>query len=190
MKYELKKRAERQSETRRRIVEAAVALHTEVGPARTTISAIAERAGVQRHTVYSHFPEERELFMACSGLFIELHPPPDPGTLTATEDGGRRLRAGLAALYAWYDENADLLGSVLRDAEIHDLTRAIAQEQFGTLRTRLHEVVAAGLPAGSARRDAVLFVATSFWTWRTLGREQGLTPGEAADVAAAMVLGV
>ena len=65
-RYELKERARRQAETKQRIVEAAVALHTSVGPARTTISAIAERAGVERHTVYAHFPDERTLFRACS----------------------------------------------------------------------------------------------------------------------------
>src|SRR4051794_12132306 len=80
-KYELRKRAERQQETRHRIVEATVALHTEVGPARTSVSAIAERAGVQRHTVYSHFPDERQLVMACSGLHLEWRPLPDPEPL-------------------------------------------------------------------------------------------------------------
>ena len=65
-RYELKERARRQAETRQRIVDAAVELHTSVGPARTTISAIAERAGVERHTVYAHFPDEPTLFRACS----------------------------------------------------------------------------------------------------------------------------
>src|SRR3954469_20083307 len=77
-KYELKKRAERQAETRRRIVEATEELHRTVGPARTTISEIAERAGVQRLTVYNHFPEERELFAACSAHFMAEVPPPSP----------------------------------------------------------------------------------------------------------------
>ena len=78
-KYELKKRAERQAETRRRIVEATVALHTSAGPARTSISAVAERAGVQRHTVYAHFPDEATLYRACTTHWAALHPFPDPG---------------------------------------------------------------------------------------------------------------
>src|SRR3954453_12455686 len=90
-KYELKKRAERQAETRRRIVEATEELHRTVGPARTTISEIAERAGVQRLTGYKHFPEERELFAACSALFQERHPPPDPSGWSAIEDHDDRL---------------------------------------------------------------------------------------------------
>ena len=97
-KYELKKRAETVEETRRRIVEAAVELHGTVGPARTTVSAIADRAGVQRQTYYRHFPSERELLTACSGLWEEQHPPPDPEGLRALPDGLERLRAGLLDL--------------------------------------------------------------------------------------------
>src|SRR5262245_44190010 len=77
--YTMKRRAEQQGETRRRIVEAAVDLHGSVGPAATTFSMIAERAGVQRHTLYAHFPDERSLLMACSGLFEEREPAPDAG---------------------------------------------------------------------------------------------------------------
>ena len=191
MKYQLKKRAEGQRQTRRRIVEAAIALHTEVGPARTSISAIAERAGVQRHTVYSHFPEELDLAMACSGLHLELRPLPDPELLLAIEDGEGRLRAGLEALYAYYERDEQLLANVLRDLEFHELTQTVVQERFGPFYARLHEVLSAGLPARGRRRprrDAALGVATSFWTWRALARDHGLQPIEAADVAAAMVL--
>ena len=193
MKYELKKRAERQQETRRRIVDAALALHTEIGPARTTISAIAERAGVQRHTVYSHFPEESELFIACSGLQAERHPLPDPELLLAIDDGGERLRAGLEALYGYYARHEQLLTNVHRDLEVHTLTRVVTVAQFGPFLERLHEVMAAALPARGkrrGRRDAALGVATSFWTWRALAHDHGLKPPAAADLAAAMALGV
>src|SRR3954467_15873495 len=98
-KYELKKRAERQQETRQRIAEAALALHSEQGPLRTTISAIADRAGVQRHTVYSHFPEAASLYMACSGVFAESNPAPAADALRAISDPNKGLRAGLANLY-------------------------------------------------------------------------------------------
>src|ERR687886_425320 len=100
-KYELKKRAERQEDTRRRIVEATVALHREKGPAGTRISEIARRAGVQRVTVYNHFPYEASLLAASSSHWRALHPPPDPATW-AIEDPRERLRAGLRALYAWF----------------------------------------------------------------------------------------
>src|SRR3954453_20643532 len=94
-KYELKQRAERQQETRRRIVDAAIELHRTKGPARTTLSDIARLAGVQRHTLYRHFPDERAISLACSGPHFETHPPPDPGEWRAIEDPGERLRHGL-----------------------------------------------------------------------------------------------
>src|SRR6476469_6899176 len=99
--YTLKKRAEQQAETRQRIVKAAVHLHTKLGPAATTFSMVAEKAGVQRHTLYAHFPDERSLLMACSGLALERDPLPDPAPWRPIEDRDERLRAGLAAIYGW-----------------------------------------------------------------------------------------
>src|SRR5262245_58022996 len=101
--YTLKKRAESQAETRHRIVEATVELHSTVGPARTTLSMIAERAGVQRNTLYAHFPDERSLFMACSGLAAERDPLPDAAPWCRIEDRRERLHIGLTALYSWYE---------------------------------------------------------------------------------------
>src|SRR6476469_283664 len=99
--YTLKRRAEQQTETRQRIVDATVDLHSSVGPANTTISMIAERAGVQRHTVYAHFPDERSLFMACSGEVYERDPLPNADQWRAIEDCAERLRSGLTAVYGW-----------------------------------------------------------------------------------------
>ena len=117
--YTLKRRAEQQAETRRRIVEAAVDLHGSVGPAQTTFSMVAERAGVQRHTLYAHFPDERSLLLACSGLALERDPLPDAEPWRAIEDRRERLRTGLLAIYDWYERNAALIACVLRDAEHH-----------------------------------------------------------------------
>src|SRR5215212_8188895 len=100
--YTLKRRAEQQAETRRRIVEAAVELHGSVGPAQTTFSMVAERAGVQRHTLYAHFPDERSLHQACSALFFERDPLPDAEPWRAITDPSERLRVGLRAIYDWY----------------------------------------------------------------------------------------
>src|SRR3954451_5643804 len=102
-KYELKKRAERQAETRRRIVEATVQLHQEVGPSKTTISEVAERAGVQRLTVYKHFPDERSLLGACSAHWREHNPPPDPTGWAGIDDPDERLRGALTGLYGFYE---------------------------------------------------------------------------------------
>ena len=103
-KYELKERARRQAETRERIVEATVALHTSVGPARTTISAIAERARVERHTVYAHFPDERTLVAACSAHWQGQHPHPDLRRWLELDDPEQRLRGVLSDVYAWYED--------------------------------------------------------------------------------------
>src|SRR6185295_7526305 len=128
--YNLKRRAEQQAETRQRIVEAAVELHSSVGPALTTISMVAERAGVQRHTLYAHFPDERSLFMACSGLAEERDPAPDAAPWQAIE-GRERLATGLREIYAWYERNDTLLAAVLRDAEHHALTRETSDLRYG-----------------------------------------------------------
>src|SRR5205807_3487104 len=113
--YELKARAEKQAETRRRIVEATAALHTEVGPARTTVSEIARRAGVQRLTVYNHFPDEAELFAACQRHFMTRHPPPDLSAALTLEDAHARVEAVLGAMYESYRERAPMTSNVLRD---------------------------------------------------------------------------
>src|SRR6478672_8638751 len=123
--YRLNKRAEKQQDTRRRIVEAAVELHSTLGPARTTVAQIAERAGVQRHTYYAHFPDEKELFLACSGLALERAPLPPVETWAAIPPGNARVRYGLGQLYDWYARNAAMTACVLRDAEIHAPTREV-----------------------------------------------------------------
>jgi AcrR family transcriptional regulator len=176
--YTLGRRAEQQAETRQRIVEAAVDLHSRVGPARTTVSMIAEQAGVQRHTFYAHFPDERSLFLACSGLFAERNPAPDPAPWRLIGDPPVRLRQGLAAIYGWYACNAETLSSVIRDAEHHALTRETAALRFAPLMAVYNEVLGDGL---APRRRAVLGLALSFFTWRTLVRDSGLTQEAAVD---------
>jgi AcrR family transcriptional regulator len=179
-KYELKRRAERQAETRRRIVEAAIDLHATVGPARTTVSAIADRAGVQRHTVYSHFPAERELYDACSGLHLEQSPLPDPEAWLRTEPGEGRLREGLRELYAWYAANESLMANVTRDAEVHPILREVAEARFGPVLGRMREILAEGL--GDGRRTlALIGLALEFRTWRSLVREGGLDAHDAVE---------
>jgi AcrR family transcriptional regulator len=182
-KYELKKRAETVEETRRRIVEAAVELHGTVGPARTTVSAIADRAGVQRQTYYRHFPSERELLTACSGLWEEEHPPPDPAGLRAIADPEERLRAGLTSLYAFYEEGEDMLSNVVRDAAVHELTAETAQMRMAGLRV-LRDVLAEVVvpPGGSQRTEALLELALDFTTWQGLVRRSGLSSQDAVEL--------
>src|SRR6516164_5310129 len=106
--YRLGKRAEMQERTRMRIVEAAVDLHGTLGPARTSVAQIAERAGVQRHTFYAHFPDDRSLLMACSGHVFERDPLPDVARWTKVPPGADRIRRGLRELYAWFARNEGL----------------------------------------------------------------------------------
>ena len=176
--YTQKRRAEQKAATRRRIVEAAVDLHSTIGPALTSFSMVAERAGVQRHTLYAHFPDEQSLNMACSGLTLERDPPPDPEPWKALE-GAERLRAGLAAVYAWYRRNAELLACVLRDAEYHAPTRQISELRFGPVMAAYREVLGAGL---SVTQRALLGLALSFHSWRTLVRDEALDDATAVAV--------
>src|SRR5918992_92628 len=101
-KYDMRRRAKRQEETRQRITEATVELHEALGPAKTTISAIAEKAGVQRLTVYRHFPDERALFSACRGHYMSINPPPDPTPWAGISDPEVRLKRALAEVYVFY----------------------------------------------------------------------------------------
>jgi len=176
--YTLKRRAEQQAETRRRIVEAAVELHGSVGPARTTVSMVAQRAGVQRHTFYAHFPDERDLLMACSGLVFERDPLPGAEPWRSIGDRRERLRTGLTAVYGWYERNAELAACVLRDMETHQLTREIGALRFGPCFAAYHEVLGAKL---SAKQRALLHLALNFFTWRTL-RDGGLKRAAAVGV--------
>jgi AcrR family transcriptional regulator len=181
-KYELRRRAERQEQTRRRIVEAAVELHTAIGPARTTVSAVAERAGIQRHTYYRHFPDEWSLRLACSGLQAERDPLPDPAALASIADPVRRLRRGLSELYAYFERNEALLGHLARDAEVDPPTREIVALRIAPALAEIRAALADGLvrPGGKSRQ-AVLDLALDFQTWRSLVRRSGLSRRQAVE---------
>jgi AcrR family transcriptional regulator len=187
-KYELKTRAESVEETRRRIVEAAVELHGTIGPARTTVSAIAERAGVQRQTYYRHFPEERGLFEACSGLWQERYPPPDASGLRSVADPRERLRLGLAGLYGFYEAGEAMLANIMRDAAVHELTAETARLR-GAAMADLREVLAeAVVPRrGGKRAGALLDLVLDFGTWQALVRRGGLSTAEAVELAVELV---
>src|SRR3954453_10364842 len=116
--YRMKRRAELEEQTRQRITESAVALHEEVGPAQTSISAIAERAGVRRSTVYRHFPDEEALFDACSTHWRAANPPPDPRSWSSIGDPSERTRSALREVYAFYGRTESMYVSLMRDAPL------------------------------------------------------------------------
>jgi len=178
-KYELKVRAERQRDTRRRIVEAAVELHGSVGPARTTVTEIARRAGVERPTVYRHFPDDAALFEACSSHWVERNPAPEVGLLAAIADPEERARVALTALYDYYDGAEEMLTNVTRDAPLLPELAAVAERRRGYV-AELELLLAGGWPSpGSKARGAMVALALDFSTWKLL-RGQGLGNGTAA----------
>jgi AcrR family transcriptional regulator len=191
-KYDMKRRAKRQEETRQRIVEATVELHQSVGMARTTISAVAEKAGVQRLTVYRHFPNERALFSACTGHWSAANPPPDPASWTQIAAPEERLRSALAEVYAYYRHTEPMVANVVRDAEVHPLTREMAGPFF-QLFERMRYVLATGWGLEDEQRTLLLAVlghALDFQTWRSLTRQQALSDEQAIEVMVGIVTGL
>ncbi len=179
-KLKLKQRAERMEDTRRRIARATYELHATVGPAQTTISAIAARAGVQRLTVYHHFPAERELHQACVQYALALDPPPDPAAWRGVADPQTRLRHGLREWYGYFRRHESLLLNVSRDVPLllprfgGDIPAALAG--FLALPHQLRDALAEGWPGPPERPLllATLGLAVDFPTWHTLVRRQGL----------------
>jgi AcrR family transcriptional regulator len=185
-RYELKARAEAQQATRARIAAAAAGLHEEVGVAKTTVADIARRAGVQRLTVYNHFPDLHALLPACTAHWLSEHPRPDLEPAFALEDPAERLRAALTALYGWYRETAPMQRRVLGErATVPELDAWVARSS-----DRVLADLAARLSAGFRRPDAhaLVAVALDFWTWQRLDRER-LDDAAAAALMTGVVAG-
>jgi len=186
-KYALRVRAEKQAETRRRIVEATSALHEEVGPARTTVAEIARRAGVQRLTVYNNFPNEKELFAACGEHSLAKNPPPDPSAALANDDPAERLRGVLGPLYRWYRTSERGHENLQRDRLVMPALDAVMRIRMDQSLGNLARALAAGFTpmARSAKGlRAVVALALDFWTWRRLAHE-----GMSDEDAAALMVG-
>jgi AcrR family transcriptional regulator len=182
--YRKKRRAELEEATRQRITESAVALHGTLGPSRTSLSAVAEHAGVRRSTLYRHFPDEAALFVACSAHWRASNPPPDLEHWAAINDPDERLRIALEELYAYYRRTERMMDNLLRDED----TMPTVKRMFGGFRDYInaaHETLMAGRRArGQARRRVLAATghALAFATWRSLAREQGLDDQQAADL--------
>ena len=185
----MRRRQERLDETRQRIAEAAFELHATVGPAQTSISAVAERAGVQRHTVYNHFPDMTSLIRACTEHGMAVTRPPVAAPWAAIVDPTQRLRTGLTELYPYYRANARLLGNVTRDMP---LIGTGGLESFLERMGELFGALAAGWPGDAAVRRlrmAAIGHAMAYETWRSL-TEPGLSDAEAADLMVGLVANV
>jgi AcrR family transcriptional regulator len=189
-RYELKHRARRQNETRGRIVDATVHLHQTLGSANTTISAIAERAGVERLTVYRHFPDEKALFTACTSHYLALNPPPDPGEWETISQAEQRLHTALTAIYAFHRRTEPMFSKQASALEEIPVLREVMAPFFAYWR-RVHEILCAPWKVSGRQRTRVrAFVghAISFQTWRSLVREQKLKDAEAVELALKVVL--
>ena len=187
--YRLARRAERQAETRRRIVEAAVTLHGTVGPLATTISAIAERAGVERETVYRHFPDESTLFAACTDHYMTLHPGPSFDAWRQIGDPLRRTERVLSDVYRYYAETEAMTASILRDAQV-------APDRIGSSFEAFHAAARDSvLEAWRRRRGqptrlaAAVGHALRFTTWHSLVRRERLSGNEAVALMARLISG-
>jgi AcrR family transcriptional regulator len=187
--YRKRRRAELEAETRLRITEAGVDLHGSVGPVRTTISAVAERAGVQRATVYRHFPDEDALFDACSSHWMAQHPLPDAAAWVNIEDPDERLRVALGELYEWYEHGEYMLENVTRDVALVPALRP-PMEAFRDSLNAAADAILRGRPERGARRRRVRAAvghALAFETWRSLLSHQGLSRSETIELMEAVV---
>jgi AcrR family transcriptional regulator len=188
-RYLKRRRAELEAQTKQRITEAAVKLHGSVGPARTTISAIADRAGVQRATVYRHFPDEETLFEACSSHWMARHPLPDTMAWSAIDDPDERLRTALREMYAWYGRGELMLERTRRDVALVPALRS-SIEAFDRWRDAAADSIVRGRRERGRRRRRVRAAvghALAFETWRSLVRDQDLAPFEAVELMATLV---
>jgi AcrR family transcriptional regulator len=182
--YRKKRRAELEEQTRLRITESAVDLHGTLGPSRTSVSAIAEHAGVRRSTVYRHFPDEAALFAACSSHWRAANPPPDLEAWAAIGDPDVRLRTGLEELYAFYRRTQAMMDNLHRDEAIVPTV----QRTFARFRAYLagaRDVLAGGRASRAVR--AAIGHALAYPTWRSLAIDEGLDDRQAADLMRRLV---
>lgn len=186
--YRMRRRAESQADTRRRITESAVELHGTVGPARTSISAVADHAGVRRSTVYRHFPDEAALFDACTAHWAAAHPVPDLAAWAAIDSPEARLTVGLHELYAFYRTTEAMLDNLYRDEEIVPLVAQHFAAFRGFLAAAGDALMAGRDVRGAVRRRtrAALMHAVAFSTWKSLVREQELSEPDAVALMSAL----
>jgi AcrR family transcriptional regulator len=188
-KYELKDRARKQEQTRARIIDALIELHETVGAARTTVTEVARRSGVNRMTVYKHLPTEADMVVACTSHWIEQNPPPDVEAWAPITDPDQRLRVAVGELYDYYRRTQAMWTTAYRDAALVESLGTIMDTTWFALLDRAVEVLAAGRGLRGRRRRRLLGalrLAVDFPTWQTL-TSSGLADRDAADVAATFV---
>ena len=185
----MKRRAESQEQTRLRITESAVALHGTLGPSRTSMSAVAEHAGVRRSTLYRHFPDEAALFDACTAHWSASNPPPDLTVWSSIDDPDERVTVALGELYSFYGRTEAMLENLFRD----EIAVPMVRERFAAFRgyfALAHDTLMAGRGlrgAARLRTRAVIGHAIAFSTWKSLARDQGLDDSVVVELMSALV---
>ncbi len=187
--YKKKRRAELEEQTRLRITESAVELHGTVGPARTSVSAVAEHAGVRRSTVYRHFPDEAALFLACSSHWRAAHPVPDLARWAAIADPDERLASALQELYGSYRNTQRMMENLVRDQALVPSVKRQFSSYYDYLAAARDVLMAGRKARGRARErvSAAIGHSLAFTTWSSLAREQGLDDSQAADLMCRLV---
>jgi AcrR family transcriptional regulator len=187
--YRLQRRAEKQAETHTALARAAFELHSSIGPARTTVSAIAHKAGVQRLTVYRHFPDQEAIFTACSAYSFAQDPPPNPEAWRAIAEPRTRLRTALHALYGYYGRKQRLLENLYRDAEMPVVAAALARRRDVLAKAAAVLSEGWGATDAAARRLLVAAIghALDFRTWQSLVETQGLSEQEAVEALLGLI---
>lgn len=184
----MQRRAEHVDQTRQRITDAAIRLHTTIGPASTSIASVAAAAGVTRLTVYRHFADLDVLFQACRGDWRSRNPPPDMQAWSGIPDLELRARSAFKALYGWYRQHADELYPIYRDAATMPLA---TQQAMAADDSRLGDLLVAGYARSGAKGRALRAVGrhlAGFWTWRSLAIQQGLDEADVVDAAVQILL--
>lgn len=184
--YRMKRRAELEAATRLRITESAMALHESVGPAQTSITAIADEAGVRRSTVYRHFPDEETLFAACSSHWRALNPPPELAAWRAIGDPDARLETALGELYAFYSRTRRMYESLFRDESLVPAVARRLRDFHGYLDAARNTLLS-GRGRVSRPTRAAVGHAVSFETWRSLVQEEELTNEDAVALMCRLV---
>jgi AcrR family transcriptional regulator len=189
--YRKRKRAEKEEETRLRITEAVVELHRTVGPARTTVTEVAELARVSRMTVYNHFPTEAELIQACSSHWLQRHPFPDPARWSGIADPAERLRAAITDFYGWYGAHEDMMANIFRDTPMVEALGSFMDAHWWPMLEGVVDLLVPGWTFEAGRElefRAVVRLLLTFPTWRAF-RDSGIEAERAAGVAVRMVRG-
>ena len=190
-KYTKTRRAEQQDETRERIVEAAVKLHETLGPAHTSIKAIAEEAGVQRLTVYRHFPDDVSLFQACTAHYLGLHPPPDMAEWAEVVDASERSAMALTAVYRYYRQTEKMWRVAYRDVDQIEALQGPMGRFEAYLDWVADDLVMAWNETGTARKQLrdTLRHALRFSTWHSL-KHAKLTDKKIAELVQTWLAGI